>query len=142
MNATGSWNWPRRIWKDCRISSWPPPAAAGEDKGTGGPVVTLSRSLIVPFLQFSPRRDLREAALKAWAARGANGGETDNREIAAEILALRAERATLLGYADFASYKLETEMAGSAARVRELLMAVWEPAKRAADAELPPCWKR
>ncbi|KPQ15496.1 MAG: peptidyl-dipeptidase Dcp [Rhodobacteraceae bacterium HLUCCO18] len=109
--------------------------AAGEDKGTGGPVVTLSRSLIVPFLQFSPRRDLREAALKAWAARGANGGETDNREIAAEILALRAERATLLGYADFASYKLETEMAGSAARVRELLMAVWEPAKRAADAD-------
>jgi peptidyl-dipeptidase Dcp len=72
--------------------------AAGEEKGAGGPVVTLSRSLIVPFLQFSPRRDLREKALKAWAARGANGGETDNREIAAEILALRDERAKLLGY--------------------------------------------
>jgi peptidyl-dipeptidase Dcp len=92
-------------------------------------VVTLSRSLIVPFLQFSPRRDLREKALKAWAARGANGGETDNREIAAETLALRAERAALLGYEDFAAFKLETEMAGNADRVRELLMAVWEPAK-------------
>jgi peptidyl-dipeptidase Dcp len=98
-------------------------------------VVTLSRSLIVPFLQFSPRRDLREKALKAWAARGANGGETDNREIAAETLALRAERAALLGYEDFAAFKLETEMAGNADRVRELLMAVWEPAKAAADAD-------
>jgi peptidyl-dipeptidase Dcp len=109
--------------------------AAGEEKGAGGPVVTLSRSLIVPFLQFSPRRDLREKALKAWAARGANGGETDNRGIAAETLALRAERAALLGYKNFAAYKLETEMAGSAERVRELLMAVWDPAKRAADAD-------
>ncbi len=103
--------------------------AAGEEKGAKGPVVTLSRSLIVPFLQFSPRRDLREVAYKAWGARGANGGKTDNREIAAEILALREERAKLLGYADFAHFKLETEMAGTPERVRELLMAVWEPAK-------------
>ena len=103
--------------------------AAGEEKGAVGPVVTLSRSLIVPFLQFSPRRDLRQKAYAAWAARGANGGETDNRAIAAEILALREERAKLLGYTDFASYKLETEMAGTPDRVRELLMAVWEPAK-------------
>jgi peptidyl-dipeptidase Dcp len=56
-----------------------PPRGRRGGKGAGGPVVTLSRSLIVPFLQFSPRRDLREKALKAWAARGANGGETDNR---------------------------------------------------------------
>ena len=48
--------------------------AAGEEKGAEGPVVTLSRSLIVPFLQFSPRRDLRERAYAAWVARGANGG--------------------------------------------------------------------
>ncbi|MEC8796319.1 MAG: peptidase M3, partial [Pseudomonadota bacterium] len=63
--------------------------AAGEEKGADGPVLTLSRSLIVPFLQFSPRRDLREKAFAAWTARGANGGETDNRDIAAEILSLR-----------------------------------------------------
>ena len=109
--------------------------AAGEEKGAGGPVVTLSRSLIVPFLQFSPRRDLRRRAYEAWVARGANGGATDNRAIAAEILSLREERARLLGYVDFAAFKLETEMAGSADRVRELLMRVWEPAKRAADAD-------
>ncbi|KGB81056.1 peptidase M3 [Rhodovulum sp. NI22] len=106
--------------------------AAGEEKGVEGPVVTLSRSLIVPFLQFSPRRELRERAYEAWTARGANGGATDNRAIATETLQLRHERATLLGYADFASYKLETEMARTPARVRELLMAVWEPARAAA----------
>ncbi|MEP6289783.1 MAG: hypothetical protein ABJ079_07735, partial [Marinomonas sp.] len=76
--------------------------AAGEEKGTEGPVVTLSRSIITPFLQFSPRRDLRKIAFDAWAARGANGGETDNRAIAAEILSLREERAQLLGYDSFA----------------------------------------
>ena len=111
--------------------------ASGEALGQDGPVVTLSRSLITPFLQFSPRRDLREKAFRAWAARGANGGETDNREIAAEVLALREERAGLLGYADFAHFKLEPEMAGTPDRVRDLLMQVWEPARAQAlrDAE-------
>ncbi|KIN75080.1 Peptidyl-dipeptidase Dcp protein [Sulfitobacter noctilucae] len=109
--------------------------AAGAEKDAGGPVVTLSRSLIVPFLQFSPRRDLREKAFRAWEARGANGGETDNRAIAAETLALREERAQLLGYANFADYKLETEMAKTPAAVRDLLMQVWEPAKAQANAD-------
>ena len=109
--------------------------AAGREKGADGPVVTLSRSLIVPFLQFSPRRDLREKAFLAWEARGANGGETDNRAIAAETLALRKERAQLLGYKDFASYKLETEMAGTPEAVRKLLMDVWAPAKAQAQAD-------
>ncbi|CUH54339.1 M3 family metallopeptidase [Shimia marina] len=109
--------------------------AAGAEKGAEGPVVTLSRSIIVPFLQFSPRRGLREKALAAWAARGANGGETDNREIAAEILALREERAKLLGYGSFADYKLETEMAKTPEAVRSLLMEVWAPAKAQAEAD-------
>ena len=71
--------------------------AAGSEKGLDAPVITLSRSLIVPFLQFSKRRDLRKRAFAAWAARGAMGGETDNRAIAEEVLALRAERAALAG---------------------------------------------
>jgi peptidyl-dipeptidase Dcp len=109
--------------------------AAGEEKDAGGPIVTLSRSIIVPFLQFSTRRDLREIAYKAWGARGANGGATDNRLIAAETLALRTERAQLLGYANFAEYKLETEMAKTPQAVRDLLMAVWEPAKAQANSD-------
>ncbi len=103
--------------------------AAGKEKEQDGPVVTLSRSVIVPFLQNCPNRDLRRKAHEAWTARGANGGNTDNRAIAAEILALRKERATLLGYEDFAHYKLETEMAGEPAAVQKLLSDVWAPAK-------------
>ncbi len=112
--------------------------SAAVERGREGHIITLSRSLIVPFLQFSPRRDLREKAYEAWVSRGANGGATDNRAIAAEVLALRAERAALLGYENFARYKLETEMAGTPEAVRDLLMQVWEPAraKAMADAEL------
>lgn len=95
--------------------------AAARERGLPGQIVTLNRSLIVPFLEYAEDRALRETAWRAWTARGdgsgAGGAKTDNRPIAAEILALRHERATLLGYADFASYKLEPEMAGNAGNV-------------------------
>ena len=107
--------------------------AAGSEKGVEGAIITLSRSLVVPFMQFSPRRDLRARAFKAWAARGANGGATDNRDLAREMLALRQEMAKLLGYPDFASFKLETEMAKTPGNVRQLLEDVWAPAKERAE---------
>lgn len=112
--------------------------AAGAERGQDGPIVTLSRSLIVPFLQFSDRRDLREKAYEAWVARGANANAYDNRAIVTEILALRAERANLLGYASFADFKLESEMAKTPQAVRDLLTAVWSPAraKAIADAQI------
>lgn len=106
--------------------------AAAEERGQTGHGVTLNRSLIVPFLQYSTRRDLRQRAYEAWVARGANGGATDNRAIATETLALRHERAALLGYDNFARYKLETEMARTPEAVRDLLMRVWPPARAAA----------
>jgi len=109
--------------------------SAGEEHVVSGHVVTLSRSLIVPFLQFSPRRELREKACEAWSARGANGGATDNRKIAAEVLSLREERAHLLGYENFAAYKLDTEMAKTPGAARDLLMKVWAPARQAAEAD-------
>ncbi len=109
--------------------------AAATERGVAGHVVTLNRSLIVPFLQFSKRRDLRAKAYAAWTARGANGGETDNRGVAAETLALRAERAALLGYGSFADFKLEPEMAKTPGAVRDLLMRVWAPAKRKAESD-------
>jgi peptidyl-dipeptidase Dcp len=109
--------------------------AAAAERGVAGHVVTLNRSLIVPFLQFSTRRELRQKAFEAWVARGANGGETDNRALAAETLALREERAKLLGYSSFADFKLEPEMAKTPGAVRDLLMRVWEPAKAKANAD-------
>lgn len=105
-------------------------AATAAERGHPGKYgITLSRSSIEPFLQFSARRDLREQAFKAWIARGANGGATDNRAIIAETLKLRAERARLLGFANFADFKLDDTMAKTATAVRDLLTAVWEPAR-------------
>jgi peptidyl-dipeptidase Dcp len=96
--------------------------------------ITLSRSLVVPFLTHSERRDLREQAFKAWTRRGEHDGPHDNRPIAREILKLRAEQARLNGYSSFADYALIDRMAGKPAAVAELLAKVWEPAKaRAAD---------
>ncbi len=110
-------------------------AEAAKERGIDGHIITLSRSLIVPFLQFSTRRDLREKAYIAWGKRGENGGDTDNTGIAKETLDLRYERAQLLGYKSFSDFKLEPEMAKTPENVRDLLMAVWEPAKAAANAD-------
>ncbi len=92
-------------------------------------VITLSRSLIVPFLTFSDRRDLRETAFKAWTRRGENVGPHDNRPIAQEVLALRHELATLHGHRTYAEYALVDRMAKTPAAVASLLERVWVPAK-------------
>jgi peptidyl-dipeptidase Dcp len=97
--------------------------------------ITLSRSLIVPFLSFSERRDLREQAWRAWTSRGENEGATDNRAVAREILTLRNEQARLHGHACYADYALADTMAGNRAAVQGLLDQVWEPAKTAAQRE-------
>ena len=91
-------------------------------------VITLARSSIEPFLQFSSRRDLREEAFKAWIKRGESGGKTDNRGIVAEIVALRAELAKLMGYRTFADYSLDDTMAKTPDAVRGLLNQVWSAA--------------
>ncbi len=81
--------------------------------------MTLSRSIIEPFLVTSTRRDLREKAFEAWTRRGENGGATDNRAIISEILALRDEQARILGYpsyADFKAFRRDGEDAGRGAR--------------------------
>ncbi|WP_454811500.1 M3 family metallopeptidase [Labrys neptuniae] len=110
-------------------------ASAAADRGESGHVVTLSRSLIEPFLQFSARRDLRETAFKAWLARGEGGGETDNRALIAEMVALRAERARLLGYQTFAHYRLDDSMARTPEAALDLLRSVWQPARSQAERE-------
>ncbi|GAB0118493.1 M3 family metallopeptidase [Acidisoma sp. 7E03] len=110
-------------------------AEAAAERGLGGFAVTLSRSVIEPFLTFSARRDLRRIAYEAWIARGTHAGAHDNRPLIPEILALRAERARLLGYDSFAAFRLADSMAGSPAAAEALLAEVWEPAKRRADAE-------
>jgi len=108
-------------------------AATAKERGLEAPfAVTLSRSSVEPFLQFSSDRGLREQLFKAWTARGANDNKHNNRAIIAEILALRAEKARLLGYKSYADYKLADSMAGTPARARALLEQVWAPARRRA----------
>jgi len=100
---------------------------AASDRGLpeGAHVVTLSRSLIVPFLTFSTRRDLREQAWKAWVGRGESAGETDNHEVARDILRLRQEQAWMHGHASYADYALANTMAGNVSSVNNLLDDVY-----------------
>jgi peptidyl-dipeptidase Dcp len=104
--------------------------AAAEERGHANKyVITLARSSVESFLQFSARRDLREKAFQAWIRRGESGGPTDNRALIAEMVALRAERAKLLGFASFAAYRLDDQMAKTPAAARRLLDDVWSRAR-------------
>ena len=102
---------------------------AADEKGVEKPIITLSRSIITPFLKFSPNRELRKKAHQAWVSRGMQKEETDNRPIARETLTLRRQMADLLGYKNFAEFKLETEMAKKPENVEELLIQVWKCSK-------------
>ena len=109
--------------------------AAAERELPGRYVVTLARSSIEPFLTFSSRRDLRRTAHQAWTARGTHPGDADNTPLIREIMALRAEQARLLGYENFAAYRLDDSMAKTTDAVERLLLEVWNPAKKKARAE-------
>lgn len=110
--------------------------AAGDERGHPGKhVITLSRSSIEPFLQFSTRRDLREKAWRAWIARGESGAANDNRALIAEMVALRQERARLLGFDTHADFRLDDAMAKTPKAARDMLDAVWGPARARALAE-------
>ena len=108
-------------------------AQAAEARGRKGQyAVTLSRSIYEPFTSYSARRDLREQAWKAFIRRGENGGATDNGAVVAKTLALRAEKAKLLGYDSYAALKLDDTMAKTPANVYGLLDPVWTKAREKA----------
>ncbi|WP_443018557.1 M3 family metallopeptidase [Sphingobium sp. Leaf26] len=112
-------------------------AAAGRAaaKGQAGRYhVTLDRTDYEGFLTFSKRRDLREKLWRAFTDR-CDGGTHDNWSIIAETLALRRERAALLGYADHAHYALEDSMAHDPAAATDLMRQLWEPGMRRAAEE-------
>jgi peptidyl-dipeptidase Dcp len=101
-------------------------AALAAEKGlTGKWVIANTRSSMEPFLTYADRRELREAGWALWRRRGDDRGDHDNHPLASEILALRAERARLLGYASHAHYRLEHAMARQPERALGLLQTVW-----------------
>lgn len=104
-------------------------AAAAKRRGLEGKwVINNTRSSVAPFLTYSDRRALREQVWRTFVNRGDNGDQYDTNAIAAEILALRARRAELLGYPTHAHWRLENTMAGTPERTLELMEAVWAPA--------------
>jgi peptidyl-dipeptidase Dcp len=111
-------------------------AGAAKERGLAGSyAITLARASIEPFLTFSARRDLRQTAYEAWAARGEHPGTHDNRPLVGEIMNLRAEQARLIGYDNFAAYRLDDTMAKTPEAAADLLRQVWDPAKRKAAGE-------
>jgi peptidyl-dipeptidase Dcp len=102
--------------------------AAAEHGLDGRWVIANTRSFVEPFITYADSRDLRVRAWRMWVSRGECGGATDNTGIIADILALRAERAKLLGYETHAHWRLENTMAATPDRALELLHEVWGPA--------------
>lgn len=100
--------------------------AIKQDDGTYA--VTNTRSSMDPFLTYSTERDLRETVWNNYYSRGDNGDDHDNNAIIAEILKLRHERVGLLGYDNYASWRLENRMAKTPERALELMEAVWPAA--------------
>jgi peptidyl-dipeptidase Dcp len=104
-------------------------AELAAEKGHQGKwIVANTRSFMELFLTFSSRRDLREKAWRLFVSRGDTGGEHDNNALITEILALRHERARLLGYETHAHWRVENTMAQTPERALELMEAVWGPA--------------
>ena len=101
-----------------------------------GYVFTPHRSSMYPFLTQSNRRDLREQLYTSYVQRGDNDNETDNKEIAAKIAKLRAERAQLMGYETHAHFVLEERMLKTPEEVYDLLMQLWKPALERAKVEV------
>jgi len=90
--------------------------------------ITNTRSSMDPFLTFSTNRDLRQKVWETYYSRGDNGGAHDNNAIIAEILSLRHERVQLLGYPNYATWRLENRMARTPERALALMDAVWPAA--------------
>ena len=104
-------------------------AAAATERGRDGEyAITNTRSSMDPFLTYSDERDLRETVWRTYYNRGDNGDEFDNNAIIAEILQLRHERVQLLGYENYASWRLQNRMAKTPDRALALMEQVWPAA--------------
>jgi peptidyl-dipeptidase Dcp len=102
--------------------------AAAEEKGKTGWAVANTRSAVQPFLENSPRRDLREKIWRAFVSRGDNNDANDTNATIAEILKLRQQRADVLGFKTHADFRMADTMAKEPAKAMELMMKVWPAA--------------
>jgi len=111
-------------------------AEAAQARGLAGKwVFTLHKPSLIPFLQYSSRRDLREKMFRGYVERGNHDDEYDNKALASRIAALRAERAQLLGFSSYAAWVLDDAMAKTPERTLALLNRLWPPALEVAKRE-------
>ena len=104
-------------------------ASTAEANGESGKyAVTNTRSSMDPFLTYSDERELREKVWRNYYSRGDNDDEFDNNEVIKKILKLRDERVELLGYDNFAQWRLQNRMAKNPENAMELMKAVWPAA--------------
>lgn len=96
---------------------------------------TLSNSSVIPFLQYSTNRNLRQQIWNAYQTRGNHDDTLDNKENALQLANLRGEKARLLGYQSHAHYILEETMAKTPETVYKLLNDLWKPALEIAKTE-------
>lgn len=111
-------------------------AETAKERGYEGKwVFTIHKPSMIPFLQYSENRALRKKIFKAYINKGNNNDELDNKDNLAKIVALRVERANLLGYKTHADYVLENNMAKKPENVYNFLNQLWKPALKMAKRE-------
>nr|WP_239421341.1 M3 family metallopeptidase [Saliniradius amylolyticus] len=110
--------------------------AAAERDNEGKYAITNTRSSMDPFLTYSDERELRKKVWNDYYSRGDNADENDNNAIIAEILKLRDERVELLGYENYAQWRLENRMAKNPENAMDLMMAVWPAALARVEQEV------
>ena len=101
---------------------------AGERGYKGKWVFTLHKPSMIPFLQYSENREMREKIFKAYINRGNNNNDFDNKDLLIRMVTLRIKKATLLGYKSHSHFVLEETMAETPEKVYELLNKLWKPA--------------
>ncbi|MGB5161585.1 MAG: M3 family metallopeptidase [Thermoanaerobaculia bacterium] len=112
-------------------------AAAASERGHEDEyAITNTRSSMDPFLTFSEERDLREKVWRTYYSRGDNADEHDNNALIPEILQLRNERVQLLGYENYAQWRLEDRMAKTPQGAFELMETVWPAALARVEEEV------
>lgn len=112
-------------------------AKTATDLGEDGKwIFTTSKPSMIPFLQYAENRDLRQKLYTAYFMRGDNNNEFDNKDIVSKIVKLRAEKAKIMGYKNFAEYRLEINMAQNPDNVDKFLENIWTAALPVAKKEL------
>lgn len=139
LKETNNYRWfvdNEKIYQGCLAGVVAAAAETAKEAGLEGKwVFTLHNPSVMPFLQYADNRNLREQIYRAYTNRGNNNNEYDNKEVISKLIALKTEKANLLGFPDYASYVLDENMAKNPENVYSLCNQIWEAALKVAKKE-------